>query len=86
MEDQAERIDRGQAHRRMVHRLLTHWRDAQPEGGFPSLDAILKRDLGNILPSIFVLEVPADAGEPAFARVGKSFAGVVYDDLTGRPV
>ena len=86
MEDQAERTDRRQAHRRMVHRLLAHWRDAQGEGGFPSLDAMLKRDLGNILPSIFVLEVPADAGEPAFARVGKLFAGEVSGDLAGRPV
>ncbi len=86
MEDQAEHIDRRQAHRRMVHRLLAHWRDAQGAGGFPSLDAVLKRDLGNILPSIFVLEVPADAGEPAFARVGESFAGEVSGDLTGSPV
>ena len=86
MEIQAEGIDRRKAHRRMVHRLLAHWRDAQGEDGFPSRDAILKRDLGNILPSIFVLEVPADAGEPAFARVGKLFAGEVSGDLTGRPV
>ena len=70
----------------MVHRLLAHWRDAQGEGGFPSLDAILKRDLGDILPSIFVLEFPAGAREPAFARVGKLFAGEVSGDLTGRPV
>lgn len=72
----------------MVHRLLAHWRDARGESGFPSLDAILKRDLGNILPSIFVLKVPADAGEPAFAsaRVGKLFAGEVSGNLTGRPV
>ncbi len=69
----------------MVHRLLAHWRDAKGEGGFPSLDAVLKRDLGDILPSIFVLEVPADTGEPAFARVGKSFAGEISGDLTGRP-
>ncbi len=70
----------------MVHRLLEHWRDAQPDGGFPSLDAVLERDLGDILPSIFVLKVPADAGEPAFERVGESFAGDVSSDLTGRPV
>ncbi len=70
----------------MVHSLLAHWRDAQGEGGFPSLDAMLKRDLGNMLPSIFVLKVPADDEEPTFARVGKSFAGEVSGDLTGRPV
>ncbi len=70
----------------MVHRLLEHWRDAEGEGGFPCLNAVLARDLGDIVPSIFVLEVPADAGEPAFARVGESFAGDVSGDLTGRPV
>ncbi len=86
MEDQTEGSDRRQAHRRMAHRLLAHWRDAQPEGGFPSLNAVLARDLGDILPSIFVLKVSADAGEPAFARVGKLFAGEVSGDLMGRPV
>ncbi len=73
----------------MVHRLLTHWRDAQGEGGIPSLDAIVKRNLGDILPSIFLLKVPADAGEPTFAgaRIGKLFAGEVSGYyLTDRPV
>ena len=78
--------DRGLADQRMVPRLLAHWRDAQGEGGFPSIDAILKRDLGNILPLIFVLEVPAHAWELVFVRVGKSFASEVSGDLTGRPV
>ncbi len=86
MDDQTEGTDRRQAHRRMVHRLLEHWRDAQGDGRFPSLNAVLARGLGDILPSIFVLTVPADAGEPAFARVGKLFAGDVSGDLTGRPV
>jgi hypothetical protein len=86
MEDKAISVDRRKAHRRMVHRLLAHWRDAQGEDGFPSLDAILERDLGGILPSIFVLRVSADAGEAAFERVGESFAGEVSSDLTGKPV
>ncbi len=86
MEFQTEDTDRRKAHRRMVHRLLEHWRDAQGDGRFPSLNAVLARGLGDILPSIFVLTVPADAGEPAFARVGELFAGDVSGDLTGRPV
>ncbi len=81
MEDQAEGIDR-----RKVHRLLAHWRDAQGEGGVPSLVAILKRDLGDIGPSIFVLRVADGEGEPAFERVGESFAGEMPSDLTGKPV
>ncbi len=41
----------------MVHRLLVHRRDAQGDGAFPTLDAVLKRDPGDIGPSIFVLRV-----------------------------
>ncbi len=70
----------------MAHSLLAHRRDAQGEGGFPSLDAFLKGGLGDMLPSIFGLKVRADAGDPASARVGKLFAGEVSGDLTGRPV
>ncbi len=81
MEDRPKGIER-----RMVHRLLVHWRDAQGEGGFPSIDAILKRDLGDIGPSIFVLRVADGEGEPAFERVGESFAGEMPSDLTGKPV
>ncbi len=55
--------------RRMVHRLLVHWRDAQGDGAFPSLDAVLKRDLGDIGPSIFVLRVADGEGEPAFTSM-----------------
>ncbi len=86
MENQAEGIDRREARRRMAHSLLAHRRDAQGEGGFPSLDAFLKGGLGDMLPSIFGLKVRADAGEPASARVGKLFAGEGSGDLTGRPV
>ena len=81
MEDRPKGIER-----RMVHRLLVHWRDAQGDGAFPTLDAVLKRDLGDIGPSIFVLRVADGEGEPAFERVGDFFADEVPSDLTGRPV
>ena len=81
MEDRPKGIER-----RMVHRLLVHWRDAQGDGALPTLDAILKRDLGDIGPSIFVLTVADGEGEPAFERVGDSFAGEMPSDLTGQPV
>ena len=81
MDDQPKGIER-----RTVHCVLVHWRDARGDGAFPSLDAVLKRDLGNIGPSIFVLRVADGEGEPAFERVGESFAGEMPSDLTGQPV
>ncbi len=81
MEDQPKGIER-----RMVHRLLVHWRDTQGGGAFPTLDAVLKRDLGDIGPSIFVLRVADGEGEPAFERVGDSFADELPSDLTAQPV
>jgi hypothetical protein len=81
MDEQPKGIER-----RMVHRLLVHWRNAQGDELFPSLDAVLERDLGDIGPSIFVLGVSDGEGEPAFERVGESFAGEVSGDLTGQPV
>jgi hypothetical protein len=81
MEDRPKGIER-----RMVHRLLVHWRDAQGDAALPTLDAVLKRDLGDIGPSIFVLRVADGEGEPAFERVGDSFAGEMPSDLTGQPV
>lgn len=81
MEDQPKGIER-----RMVHRLLVHWRDAQEDGPFPTLDAVLKRDLGDIGPSIFVLRIGAGEGEPAFERVGDFFSDELPSDITGQPV
>jgi len=72
--------------RRMVHRLLVHWREAQPEDGqFPSLDDFLARDLGDILPLIYVLEA-AGGAEPMLERLGESYSGEAPADLAGRPL
>ena len=70
----------------MVHRLLVHWRDAQEDGAFPSLAAVLKRDLGDIGPSIFVLRIADGEGEPVFESVGDFFAEELLWDFTGQPV
>ncbi len=72
--------------RRMVHRLLVHWREAQSDDGqFPSLDDVLARDLGDILPMIYVLDA-SGGGEPVFERIGESYSGEMSADLAGRPV
>jgi len=72
--------------RRMVHRLLRHWRDAQVEGGIPSLDAVYKQGLGDIVPQSFVLRVPGGNAEPVFGRIGERFADELGSDIGGKPV
>ena len=61
--------------RRMVHRLMAHWRSAQHEDEFPTLASVLVRDLGDIAPFIFVLKVHDDATIPVFEHVGESYFG-----------
>lgn len=70
--------------RRMVHRLLMHWRGAQKTDEIPNLDAVLSRDLGDIEPCVYVLDIRGN--EPTFERIG----GVLLADggkgLVGEPV
>ncbi|MEE8394015.1 MAG: hypothetical protein V3R66_06690 [Rhodospirillales bacterium] len=72
--------------RRMVHRLLIHWREALgEEKTLPSLDDVMGRDLGDIAPLIYVLNLP-EGGEPEFASLGEAFSGSEYGDLAGKPL
>lgn len=81
MEEQHEGMER-----RMVHRLLEHWRNAREDDGLPSLDDVFKQDLGDMVPDIYVLKVPGGAEEPVFERIGEVLGGELPDDLVGKPV
>ncbi len=71
--------------RRMVHRLLVHWREAHSIGdAFPSLDDVMGRELGDIEPLVYVLRV--GDGEPEFVSVGASFSEEDPNDLVGKSV
>ncbi len=59
--------------RRMAHRLLVRWRDAQENDGIPSLDALFHMDLKEMLPNIYVLKTPAPGEDPEFVQVGGAF-------------
>lgn len=72
--------------RRMVHRLLVHWRNSRQEEKTPSLDDIFRQDLDDIVPLTYVLKVPDGGGEPEYERIGDSFSGELSEDLVGRPV
>ena len=70
--------------RRMVHRLLRHWRAAQWEDRMPSLEDVYKQRLGDIVPQSFVLRIGAD--EPVFGRIGEAYTDVNAAELKGQPI
>ncbi len=72
--------------RRLVHRVLHHWRGAEEERGIPSLKSFLARDLGDMRPALFVLKVADDLEEPEVAHIGQSFLDEVSNDLVGKPI
>ena len=72
--------------RRMVHRLLMHWRSAQEDDEIPCFRDILSRDLGDIHPFIYMLQIDEEGAEPVFERIGTAFAGEGTTALVGQPV
>ncbi|HER25540.1 MAG TPA: hypothetical protein ENI69_00360 [Rhodospirillales bacterium] len=72
--------------RRMVHRLLMHWRSAQQGEGIPDLKDVLSRDLGDIHPCIYVLEIDDELADPFFQRIGLAFADEGNNLLVGQPL
>ncbi|MBT4890208.1 MAG: hypothetical protein HON65_11720 [Rhodospirillales bacterium] len=73
--------------RRMVHRLLVHWRKASRDESIPlTLEAILNQDLGDITPLIFVLIIPTGNEEPVFESIGESYLSELNSDLIGQSV
>lgn len=72
--------------RRMGHRFLMHWRNAQVDDGVPDYRDVLSRDLGDIYPCIYMLEIDDDISEPFFERIGISFQDEGTATLVGHPV
>ncbi len=81
MQDQPQGMER-----RMVHRLLMHWRKAQEIDETPTLDNVLAADLDDIEMCLYVLEVTSDEAEPVFERIGQAFADEGTTALVGQPV
>ncbi len=69
--------------RRMAHRLLVRWRDAQESDEIPSLDALFHMDLKEMLANIYVLKTPAPGEDPEFLQVGGAFAEEGGESLIG---
>jgi hypothetical protein len=63
------------AERRMVHRMLYHWREARGERRFPALIDMYEQPLGEMRASTFELRVGTPAGEPIFGLIGADLLG-----------
>ena len=65
MQDQPQGMER-----RMVHRLLMHWRGAQHTDEIPKRDDVLSRDLGDLEDCLYVLDIRGE--EPVFDIIGSN--------------
>ncbi len=70
--------------RRLVHRILSYWRDLAPDGELPSLSSIQTAELSKLRPACFILDVGGPS--PVFPYVGEVHATHHGSDLTGRPI
>lgn len=70
--------------RRLVQRLLIHWRDLAPDGELPAPSRVDPDAIGNLWRSCFMVEIGA-AG-PVFSYVGAAHVAHLGEDFTGRPV
>ncbi|MGE5538593.1 MAG: PAS domain-containing protein [Gemmatimonas sp.] len=71
--------------RRLVLRLLNHWREWAGERGMPEPGDVVREALGDCLPHCFML-TPTDDGVLTFTFVGSEHAGEIGADLVGRPL
>lgn len=77
---------KGGMERRMVHRLMAHWRAAHIEDELPTLAAVLVRDLEDIGACCYVLRIHDDQTDPVFEFVGDSYFGPGSNKLIGASV
>lgn len=72
--------------RRLVLRLLAHWRSLCEERKFPSFADVDPDDIPDIWPFCFVLEVLDTSDEPVFRAIGGDLAAFTPKELTDRHV
>jgi len=73
------------AERRLVLRLLHHWRQLAGDRNMPSVRDIAPEPMGDMWPHAFVLRMAA-SGEPGYEHVGTAFASELTRDLIGAAV
>ena len=74
------------AERRLVQRVLAHWRSIRPEGSLPRFNDIDFSDTPDIEPHSFVVDLDGGASAPTFAGIGETLAAHSDMSLIGLPV
>lgn len=74
------------AERRLVHRLLAHWRSIRPEGALPCFADVDFSDSPDIEPHSFVVNLDGAESSPIFVELGDELAAHLEASLVGRPV
>ncbi len=78
------RVRKTGVERRMVHRLLVHWRQVvQDENKFLTLEDVLDWDIDGISDQIYVLKITHEGAAPIFESVGTAFQSELNIDLVG---
>ncbi|HYM30323.1 MAG TPA: PAS domain-containing protein [Candidatus Cybelea sp.] len=74
------------AERRLVLRLLNHWREIAGERAMPSFADLRAEAMPDMWPHCYVLELKAPPAPPLLKIIGASFADEAGLDLIGKPV
>lgn len=72
--------------RRLVLRLLAHWRELCGERAFPSFADVDPGQMSDMWPDCFVLDVAGHADNPIFRTVGAALAGWIDINLVDKHV
>ncbi len=70
--------------RRLVHRILSYWRDLAPDGKLPSVSSVQAAGLSKLWPACFILDVGGLT--PVFSYLGEVHIAHHGSDLTGRSI
>jgi hypothetical protein len=74
------------AERRLVQRLLAHWRSIRHEGALPRFSDVDFSDNPDIETHSFVVDLEGVTSAPTFVGVGEELAAHLEAPLVGRPV
>lgn len=71
--------------RRLTLRILRLWWSANPGDEIPSLEDISGQEMDADGPTIVLLAIPDDGGEPIYERIGENFTASQGGGLIGKP-
>ena len=72
--------------RRLVLRLLSHWRTMCDERDYPSFLEVDPLEIPDMWPHCFVIEIFEDDSEPVFRAMGDDLAATIEQSLIGRGI